>query len=345
MSDPERLAIGHGCSPRSLDLAAGAHRERPPDDAGHKDAHDEHQRGRPGRLLIRHAGRLGVDVDRQWDRGHRLVHVGHDRVREDRRREEQRRRLAGRPGHRHDGGGDDPADCRRQDHGDHSAGTCRPERHPTLAQGRRHQCEHLLGGPRDQWHHHDREPDRCSDRALTVTDHQQAEDEDTDDDRRHAGEHVQGQPHELCHLRGRELDVENCDQNAHGHRDQGRHGGHDDRADDGIRDAAAGLEDRCRRLREEVDAEGRQALAGHRDDHDREDDDRQQRRGGADGLHDVPEQLAAPRARRDDHQRIGTGLGAHRRRRPAAHAAHDQLRGQIDHQAHYEQDRCEVGER
>ena len=53
-------------------------------------------------------------------------------------------------GDRDDRRGDDAADRRRQDHRDHRARPGRTERHPALAQARRHEQQHLLGRAGDR---------------------------------------------------------------------------------------------------------------------------------------------------------------------------------------------------
>ena len=109
-----------------------------------------------------------------------------------------------------------------------------------------HDTEDLLRRTRDHRQHQDRERERPVDRALAIPDDEQAEDEDADDDRRHAIQDVEHDAQPARDAWPRVLG--HVDRDQHGERDRHEHRHADDqrRADERVRDAALLAEERPR---------------------------------------------------------------------------------------------------
>ena len=204
---------------------------------------------------IRGLGRR-EDVDR--DVRQRLTAEGVDRHRvgEDRAREDQRRGLARSACDGEHRGGQDAAARGRQHDAQHGAPVAHAQRVGRFAQAQGDEQQHLLGCSRDQRQHDDRERERAGEAALVVADHEQPEDEQADEDRRHSVQQIEGQSDRGLGPGPRELGQIERDEDSQGHRDRGRHryeqGGPDDR---GCHPAPGGAVEQGRILRQEVDAE------------------------------------------------------------------------------------------
>ena len=171
-------------------------------------------------------------------------------------REEQRRGLAGDA---HDGegrAGDQSAARRVADHAERDLPARRADREAGLAQLVRHQVEDVLGGARHHREHDERQRDGPGEAGVVLQRlHEDGEGEHADDDRRHAhhhvGDHADGRGHAAVAAELGEVDAaEEPDRDRH----ERGHPGDDERADDGVGEAAGGGRDVLRRrLREERD--------------------------------------------------------------------------------------------
>ena len=207
---------------------------------------------------------------------------------------EQWRRLPGGAGNRKGGAGQDSAHARRQHDPEHGPPAARAEGERALAQGARYEREHLLRGARDQWQHDDRERERALPRRLAAADHEQAEDEDPEDDRRQAVQDVEDEPNAGRHPGGREFAHIERDEDAD--RQRHRRGDPDDHdaADESVGDTAAGLAERRRGLREEAPVERAGSPPRHGDDHEREHGDRGEGRKRRERFHHPVHEFPSP---------------------------------------------------
>ena len=114
--------------------------------------------------------------------------------------------------------------------------------------------------------------------ALLVAEHEQAEDEDPDHDRRDAVDHVERKPDDRRQPARRELGHVDRDQDSARKRHRRRQGNEDRAADEGVCEAPAGLAVRDRRLRQKIEVDRPGTPLGNGADHEREHTDREERR-------------------------------------------------------------------
>ncbi len=103
----------------------------------------------------------------------------------------KRRGLSGDPRNGDDDTRENPADCAREDDAPDRSPLVDAERKACLALAAGNDLEHLLRRACDHREHQDRKRDGAEDRALAMPDDQQAEDEDSDDDRGDPVEYVE----------------------------------------------------------------------------------------------------------------------------------------------------------
>ena len=169
-----------------------------------------------------------------------------------------------------------PPIARRQDDADGRPPPSDAEREARLAQAAGDDLEHLLRRTRDHRQHQDGESERAEDRALPAADDEQTEDEDADDDRRHAVQDVEHDPKADRDPWAGVLGHEDRDEDAARDRHHHRHADDEGAAHERVGNPPRLTEERAR-LGEEVEAQLADAPVDHRPEHEPEDGDRHHR--------------------------------------------------------------------
>ena len=170
--------------------------ERPRDDADQEDDDDQHQRGRPGLIVLRGRGRFRVLED---DDGDARAAPATGRSTGSTRRSRSRTGAAPSPRAARATASSAPVIIPLRAVGTTTDSVVRhrlaPSARPASLTEPGTRVKHLLTGARDERQHHDRERDRPGPAALmALSRHDEAEDEDAGDDRRHAVQDVEEVP-------------------------------------------------------------------------------------------------------------------------------------------------------
>src|SRR5687768_4260968 len=272
---------------RSVTSDAAPERE-PGADAEDENHEYEDEGGSPGELvpLLVRAG--GIGEDRQRKCRHRLVEPGAEVLAAE-GGEEERGRLAGDACDGEETPRDDSGQRAPDDDTETRAPAGVAEGERRFAQRVRHQLDHFLRGAEHHGNHDHRERDAARERGEVLLGRDDpGPGEHADDDRRRAVQHVGDEPRRPREPAVRELGAVNAGGDAERKPDR-RRGPHDDeRADDGMGDAAADLAGGRRYLREERPVEAPRAL----DDEVREDEDERQHRNEDGRSHEADHDVA-----------------------------------------------------
>ena len=250
------------------------------------------------------------------------------------RGEQQRRRLARRPRYREQDRGHDPAERRPQHYAQRSPPLWNSQREGGFAQRSRHQPHQLFRAPGQRGDHQHGQRDSTGERgeAAHRQDHQ-AVGNDSDHDRRDAGENLGREADRVADAAVASLGEKDSRADAERDADQARDADDVERSGDRIAHAAARLADRRGNGGEEIERQPSEPVRDHQPEqrHERHqrDGERQPANAGHDQIHCAPlgEHHAATRAgpRRDIRTRtraamLSSTVTAKRRRPRAARA-------------------------
>ena len=218
--------------------------------------HEQHERARPGLPVPVVVGRNGVDENLQRHGGNGFSQfVRPAQVAE--RGEQQRRGFARHPRQRQQHAGDDAFEGGAHDdlHNGPPFGDAQRERGLTVAAG--HQLQNLFRRPHHERNHHHAEHHAARQRGKAVhRHHQQRPNDHAPGDGRHAVQNVGGETNPPIQPRRAVFRKEHAAEHADRHTEQRGLPQQNERADNGVGHAAAGLADRLGQLGEERQVDG-----------------------------------------------------------------------------------------